>query len=298
MSDSDVILVTGATGKVGRELVSQLTSSGTAVRALARNPGSARLPAGTEVVRGDLAEPGTLAPALEGARTVFLVWPTLAADHAAPETLEAIAKSARRIVYLSANGVPDGAAGGRAGAPGPGAEGPASILDSHALIEHLISSSGLEWTFLRPPGFAANTLGWAQQIREHGVVRWPYAAAARSLIHERDIAAVAARVLTGDGYRGAKLVLSGPQAVTQADQVRIIGEAIGRPARFEEIPAGEARRELVAAWGVPAAVDAALATWASFVTEPEPVTSAVPDVTGRPARTFREWAADHATDFQ
>lgn len=295
MGARDVILVTGATGKVGRELVAQLARSGTAVRALTRDPGSAHLPAGTEVVRGDLAEPGTLGPALEGARTVFLVWPTLAADHAAPETLEMIAKNAERIVYLSSNGVPDGAAADdRAGEP-------ASILGSHALIERLISSSGLEWTFLRPTGFAANTLGWAGQIRDRGVVRWPYAAAARSLIHERDIAAVAARVLTGDGwdaFRGTKLVLSGPRAVTQADQVRIIGEAIGRPARFEEIPPEEARRELVAAWGVPAAVDAALATWASFVTEPEQVTSAVRDVTGRPARTFREWAAGHAADFQ
>jgi uncharacterized protein YbjT (DUF2867 family) len=275
-------------------VVSELAGSGLPVRALTRDPGSARLPAGTEVVRGDLAEPGTLAPALAGAGTVFLVWPSLAADQAAAETLEVIAKNVRRIVYLSANGVPDSpAADGQ-----PAGEAPASILDSHALIERLVESSRLDWTFLRPTGFAANTLGWAEQIRASGVVRWPYAAAARSLIHERDIAAVAAGVLTGDGYRRAKLVLSGPQAVTQADQVRIIGEATGRPARFEEIPPGKAREELVAAWGVPAAVDAALATWASFVTEPEPVTSAVRDVTGRPARTFREWAADHAADFR
>jgi uncharacterized protein YbjT (DUF2867 family) len=296
MTGRDAVLVTGATGKVGREVVHQVAAAGTPVRALARDPGSARLPAGTEVVRGDLAEPRTLAPALAGTGTVFLVWPTLAAEHAARETLEVIAKHARRVVYLSANGVPDNPAPDR----GPGAEAPASILDSHALLERLIESSGLEWTFLRPTGFAANTLGWAGQIRADGVVRWPYAAAARSLIHERDIAAVAARVLTGDGggYGRAKLVLSGPQAVTQAEQVRLIGEAAGRPARFEEIPPEQARRELAAAWGVPGAVDAALRTWASFADEPETVTSTVRDITGRPARTFREWAVDHAADFR
>ena len=284
------VLVTGATGRVGGEVVSQLAAAGTPVRALARDPGSARVPAGTDVVRGDLAEPRTLAPALAGIGTVFLVWPTLAADHAARATLEVIAEHATRVVYLSANGVP----GHNGGGPGT----PASILDSHALIEHLIEESGMESTFLRPTGFAANTLGWADEIRATGVVRWPYAAAARSLIHERDIAAVAARVLTEDGgYPGAKLLLSGPEAVTQADQVRIIGEASGRPARFEEIPPGDARRKLVSAWGNEAAVDAALATWASFVTEPELVTSTVRDVTGRPARPFRDWAAEHAADF-
>ncbi len=112
----------------------------------------------------------------------------------------------------------------------------------HADMERLIEQSGLEWTFLRPSGFATNTRLWAGQIRESGVVRWPYGAAARSLIHESDIAAVAARALTADGYGGAKHVLTGPELITQAEQVRTIGEAIGRPVRWEEVPPDAVRR--------------------------------------------------------
>jgi uncharacterized protein YbjT (DUF2867 family) len=150
--------------------------------------------------------------ALDGVESVFLVWPTLAADHAPTETLEMIGERARRIVYLSANGVPDD----------PG-EQAASILGSHALIERLIQSSGTEWTFLRPGGFAANTLMWAPQIRAEGVVRWIHGAAARSLIHEKDIAAVAVRALTEGGHAGAKYVLTGPETLTQVEQVHAIG---------------------------------------------------------------------------
>ncbi|HEV7934870.1 MAG TPA: NAD(P)H-binding protein, partial [Actinomadura sp.] len=210
-----MILVTGATGNVGRHVVSELARTGTTVRALTRDPAAARLPDGVDVVRGDLAVPGTLDAALDGVESVFLVWPTLAADHASAETLEMIGERARRIVYLSANGVPDD--------PEKRAE---SILGSHALIERLIQGSGREWTFLRPGGFAANTLMWAPQIRAEGVVRWIHGTAARSLIHEKDIAAVAVRALTEDGHAGAKYVLTGPETLTQVQQVHAIGEAI------------------------------------------------------------------------
>lgn len=164
-------------------------------------------------------------------------------------------------------------------------------------VERLIERSGLEWTFVRSGGFAANTLMWADQVRK-GVVRWPYGEAGRSLIHERDIAAVAVRALTEDGHVGAKYPLTGPEVVSQADQVRIIGEAIGRPVRWEEISREAARQELVAAFGDVSFADGALDAWAGFVTQPEPVTTTVEEVTGRPARTFRQWAIDHASDFR
>ncbi|MEV4108290.1 NAD(P)H-binding protein [Nonomuraea sp. NPDC049695] len=270
------ILVTGATGNVGRHVTSQLAEAGLEVRALVRDPERARLPGRVEVVRGDLTEPATLEPALKDVESVFLLWPAFTADHVA-EVVTAVAEHARRVVYLSAN-VPD--------------EPPAHYHE----IERLIRHSGLGWTFLRPGGFAANTLGWADQIRQ-GVVRWPYGQAARSLIHERDIAAVAVHVLTSAGHNGATYVLTGPEQLTQAEQVRVIGAAVGREVRWEELPADVAREQLVAAWGDAGFVDRALKAWASFVTAPEPVTDTVERLLGRPALTLGEWARDHASDF-
>ncbi len=277
-----VILVTGATGTVGRQVVTQLSERGVPVRAVSRDPASAGLPAGTEVVRGDLADPASLEPLLAGVDSVFLVWPFTAPEVAAglgARAVEVLARHVPRVVYLSAQ-----AAGER----------PDSFW---ATIERLIEHSGVAWTFLRPTGFAVNTLMWADQIR-HGVVRWPYGAAGRSLVHEHDLAAVAVRALTEDQHAGQRYLLTGPEAITQAEQVRIIGEATGRIVRWEELAPDEARRQLLAAWGDPGFVDSALTTWAGLVTQPEPVTRAVEEVTGVRARTFREWAGDHISDFR
>jgi uncharacterized protein YbjT (DUF2867 family) len=277
-----MILVTGATGRVGGSALTQLRDQGLAVRALVRDPRRAALPDGIDAVRGDLADPSSLGPALDGVDSVFLVWPTIAADHAAPEVVTAIAKQARRIVYLSANGV--------------SADTTEGILGSHAMMERLVEDAGVEWTFLRPTGFAANTLGWAPQIRAEGVVRWIHRAARRALIHEEDIAAVGVLAATGDGLVGARPVLSGPASITQIEQAAAIGRAIGRPVRFEEVPPDVARRTILADLP-PSAVDGILAGHAAMVANPEPVSDTVPRLTGRPARTFEQWAADHAADF-
>jgi uncharacterized protein YbjT (DUF2867 family) len=283
MTEQSVILVTGATGNVGQHVVSGLLAAGAAVRAVTRQPGPAGLPDATEVVRADLADPSTLSRHLDGVGAVFLIWPFFEAGDALA-VLDVIARQARRVVYLSATAVHDDREPQENGIWGQ--------------IEQLIERSGLAWTFLRASGFAANTLAWADQIRDEGLVRWPYGGAARSLIHERDIADVAVRALIEDGHAGAKYVLTGPAAVTQAEQVRIIGEAAGHPVRWEELSPEVARQQLLAAWGDPGFVDHALDTWAGLVTEPEQVTRTVQEVTGSPARTFREWAADHAADFR
>lgn len=162
----------------------------------------------------------------------------------------------------------------------------------------MIEQSGLEWTFLRSHSFATNALWWAPQIRADGVVREPYGAAARPVIHEQDIAAVAVRVLISGGHGGATYGLTGPQVLTQVEQIHAIGEAIGRPLRFEEI-SPEAGREKMLTQGWPASVvDGLLNAYAAMVTEPVPVTTTVEEITGTPARTFREWAVDHADDFR
>ncbi|GAA2291360.1 NAD(P)H-binding protein [Nonomuraea roseoviolacea subsp. roseoviolacea] len=279
MSD---ILVTGATGNVGKHVVSQLAQAGIPVRALVRDPSRARLPENVQVVAGDLTAPETLEPALRDVDAVFLVWPGFAAETAEP-VVEAIAKHARRVVYLSAD------------VPGAGDDDEPSIF--HQRIERLIRRTGVNWTFLRPGGFAVNTLGWADQIRQ-GVVRWPFGTASRSLIHEKDIAAVATHVLTSGGHTGAAYVITGPERLTQAEQVRVIGEVVGREVRWEDMPPEEAREVLTRAWGDPGFVESALRGWESFVTAPEKVTDTVERLLGRPALTFRQWAEDHAADFR
>jgi uncharacterized protein YbjT (DUF2867 family) len=263
--------------------VDGLLRAGVSVRALVRNPDAARLPEGVDVVRGDLSEPATLDANLRGVEAVFLLWPFFQVE-AAPAVLAAMAKHARRIVYLSAFGVRDDLE------PQPGL--------FHADVERAVKSSGMEWTFLRPTGFATNTLGWASQIRGESVVRWPHGGAARSLIHERDIADVAVHVLTHSGHGGVSYVLTGPQTLTQVEQAHTIGDVIGRPVRYDELSPDEARNQLLAAWGSASFVDAALAGWARMVSEPELVTSTVERLTGVPARSFREWVTDHAEAFR
>jgi uncharacterized protein YbjT (DUF2867 family) len=247
-----------------------------------RDPARANLPAGVEVARGDLGRPDTLRPALEGVDAVFLLWPSFSAEGAAA-VVDLIAAHARRVVYLSSMNVADDRGAG-ASEPWRG-------------IERLIECSGVDWTFLRVGGFATNTLAWADEIRRDGVVRWVYGAAARSLIHEADIAAVAVQALIGDGHGGAKYVLTGPEAITQAEQVRIIGEVIGRSVAWEELPPAVAREQLLDFWDE-SYLDAAFRYWASLVEAPEPVTRTVEELTGVPARTFRAWVADHIGDFR
>jgi len=278
----NVIVVSGATGSVGREVVSQLLDARASVRALVRDPDSADLPAAVDVARADLSDAASLTGALADAQNVFLVWPFTspqAATEIAPAVVETIARAAQRIVYLSA-------------------EAAERKLDSFwATLERLVERSAAEWTFLRPTGFAKNTLMWADQIRTTGIVRWPYAAAARSLIDERDVAAVAARALTEDRHRSATYVLSGPATLTQTEQVQAIGEAIGRPLHFEEISPQDVRPALAEALGDESFADSALQTLAGFVEQPERTTSVAEEVTGRPAHTFIEWAHHHSADF-
>ena len=281
------VLIIGATGNIGRQVISQLRATGARVRALTRNPDAAGLPPWVEVVRGDLALPETLDTCLDGIDAVFLVW--TAPPAAVAPVLERIAKHARRIVFLSAP----------IKTPHPFFQQPNPARALSAQIERLIETSGLQWTFLRPGMFAANALRWwAPQIRAGGdVVRWPYVEAPTSPIHECDIAAVAVRALCEAGHAGAEYVLTGPQSLSQSEQISTIGGVIGRALRLEEISPADARSELLTL--MPAAVvNMLLDAWAAAIGQPALVTSTVADITGAPARSFREWAADHAAEFR
>ncbi|MGW2628833.1 NAD(P)H-binding protein [Streptomyces chattanoogensis] len=284
------ILVTGATGNVGRQVVSQLLAAQAGgVRALTRTPGQARLPQNVEVYQGDLADSHALQSALNEVDAVFLMWPFHSAEPAAA-VVDAIKRHARRVVFLSSGAVQDKVAPERQ---------PHPVGRSHAAVEQCIEQSGLEWTRLRPSTFAANTLWWAGQIRAGDVVAGAYGALPMALLHEADIAGVAVRALTEDGHDRKTYTLTGPEVLTQAEQVHTIGEVLGRPIRWKELSREAARARLLADDSFPDSfVDVLLHGYADMMAAPRPaVTSVIEAVTGRQARTYHDWVADHVTDF-
>jgi uncharacterized protein YbjT (DUF2867 family) len=280
------VLVTGATGRVGRLVVAELLAAGVPVRALTRRQSAAELPAAVDVFAGDLTAPESLDSALQDVGAVFLLWTAPPATVGA--VVERLAAHTRRVVFLSSPHQ----------TPHPFFQQPNPMAALHAGIERAIAAAGLTATMIRPGMFASNvTFWWADAIRNGGVVRWPYGAAETAPIDERDIAAVAARALYQDGHAGGDYVLTGPESLSQAEQVGIIADAIGRPIRFEELSPEEFRRETEGRWPPPV-VNMLLNAWGAAIGQPAFVTSTVADIVGTPARTFRQWAADHADAFQ
>jgi uncharacterized protein YbjT (DUF2867 family) len=280
------VLVTGATGRVGRAVVDLLIDAGVPVRALThRSEAAATLPANVEVVTGDLTVPESLDAGLRGVGAVFLVWTVPPAT--APAVVERLATYARRVVFLSSPHQ----------TPHPFFRQPNPMAVLHADIERLIAAAGLESTIIRPGMFASNALfWWATPIRADGVVRWPYGAAETAPVDDRDVAAVAARTLYQDGYTGGDYVLTGPESLSQAEQVSIIGEVLGRRITFDELSPDEFRSETEGSWPRPV-VDMLLAAWGATMGRPAFITSAVFDILGSAPRSFRQWVADHASAF-
>jgi uncharacterized protein YbjT (DUF2867 family) len=280
------ILVVGATGNVGGRVVERLRDAGARVRAFVRRPDIASLPGGVEVTAGDLTVPESLDPALAGVSAVFLLWTAPAPTAAA--VVARLATRARRIVLLSSPHQ----------TPHPFFQQPNPLARFHADLDALVMSAGVEWTILRPGMFASNTVGWwAEAVRQGDVVRWPYGSAETAPIDERDIAAVAVRALLDDGHAGRSYVLTGPSSLTQAEQVDAIGEALGRRLRFEELTPDGFRQAMAGRWPEPA-VEMLLAAWGATLGHRAHVTSTVAEVTGAPARRFREWARDHVAAFR
>ncbi|MGA6207920.1 NAD(P)H-binding protein [Nocardia testacea] len=276
-------VVFGARGNVGRHVAAGLMERGVPVRLTSREPNPADFPPRARIVAADLERPGTLPAALHGADRVFL--------YAKPDGIEdfvAAAESAgvRRVVLLSSGAVSQGNA----------EQNP--IARIHRTVESAIEKSGLEWTFIRPGMFATNTLWWWQRsIRAEGVVRVPYPEARTAPVHERDLAALAVTALTEPGHERRAYAVYGPGELTLRQQVGHIGAAIGREIVVEAISVDRARAELSET--MPAiGVEAVLAGWRAGTTGSPEVSTIVEEVTGRPGRTFAQWATDHADDFR
>ena len=279
-----MILITGATGNVGREAVKHLVAEGQQVVAVSRHPPPGMFPAGARVIQGDPSRPETFAAALSGIQAILLSPRAVGAAASRLLTLAA-QRGVRRVVVLSALTVEYGG-------------GYRRFADEFRAFEDAVKDSGLAWTLLRSADYAANAHAWAPQIRSSDVVPGAYGDAATSTIHERDIAAVAARALIGATHVGRAYVLTGPQSISQRDKVRAIGEAIGRALSWQEIPPEQVRQAMLAR-GLPEdAPDRLLGYLADHVQTPGPSSETVEQILQRPGLTFAEWATEHAAEFR
>ncbi|MEU3748163.1 MULTISPECIES: NAD(P)H-binding protein [Streptomyces] len=277
-----MILVTGATGNIGRALLQELHAHGAGpLRGLTRDASRAVFPEGVEAVEGDFAETASLKPALEGVRSLFLV-SRLGSD---AEILEAARQAGvEHVVLVSSITVQTH--------PhlGPAAE--------NLAVEELLKASGMAWTILRPTQFASNSLMWAASVRGRETVHAPYAETALPTIHPADIAAVARVALTEPGHQGRTYALTGPEPVTARQQVEAVAAVLGREVPFAEISREQAHAQMAAAFG-PEAADAVLDVTGGDVNhELLMVRDTVAQVTGVPARPFRQWAAENADAFR
>ncbi|MFG3495760.1 NAD(P)H-binding protein [Streptomyces sp. NPDC047928] len=269
-------LVTGATGTVGRQVVAALLRRGEPVRALTRDPSTARLPAGVDVVRGDLTDPETLTGALDGVTGLHLI--TFGGAYFAPlETGPRIMDMARdagvrRVTVLHGGGP--------------------------SLLEDAVRASDLPWTVLMPVEFMANALEWADLVRTADEVREPFAGRLSAMVHEADIGDVAAVALTEEGHGGQEYVITGPEVLTLHDKVGALAAARGRAIRLVELTEAEAVEGWRAAGQPQDVIDFLLEAYGDTPLVGRTVTDTVAKVTGRPARTFAAWAAEHADAFR
>lgn len=279
-----MILVTGATGTVGSEVLASLLPDHTSeVRALTRNA-NAVFPAGVEKVVGDLGS-GDMESPLRGVEAVFLLTDGLhIADHERRLATAATQAGVQRIVKLSALSV-----GHRCTNP---------ITTAHRAGEEAIRATGLGWTFLRPTAFMSNALNWAATVASAQTVYAPFAGGRTAVVDPADIGAVAAACLTQDGHDHRIYELTGPEPLTPSDQVAVLSRVLGRTLSYVEAdPAAVA--DQMASYRMPAALAHAVVELLRASQEPfnSHPTSDITTVTGRPARTFFDWADGHRATF-
>ncbi|WP_217560488.1 NAD(P)H-binding protein [Paenibacillus sp. GbtcB18] len=270
------LLVTGATGTVGRHVVTQLVQKGKQVRAVSRNPAKANLPDGVEVVAGDLNAPETLQAALEGVKGLFLITssdePNATLD-TQPKVIElAELAGVKRVTVLVGY-----------------EEGP---------VEEALKNSGMEWTLVKPGEFMANILvDWQESIRSEGVVQEAFGDALSARVHEADIAAVFVAALTENGHHRHSYILTGPESLSRREAVRTISEGIGKDIEFVELTEEQVRQN----WRDQGYEEGAIEFFVLMGKNPpaigHTVVPTIEQVTGRPARTLAEWVSEHKNNF-
>jgi uncharacterized protein YbjT (DUF2867 family) len=273
-----MILITGATGNVGRPLVATLAAEGDKVTAVARHITDADVPAGVRTVQADLAAANSAL--FDGADAVFLL---TAGDFLAAggnlDTVLAAAKDGgvRRVVLLSSLGVATGR--------------------HPAVHEDAVRRSGLAWTILRPGGFASNVRQWAGSVREHRLIAAPFADVALPVVDPFDVAEVAAAALRSDNHAGAVYQLTGPAAISPREQSAVIAETLGARIRFVELTREQARAEMVRF--MPESVaEGSLDILGAPTVEERRTSPDVERVLGRPPHSFAEWVSRNLADFR
>ena len=274
------IVVTGATGNVGRPLVAELVAAGARVRAVTRTPETAGFPSRVEVV-------GSATDALTGASAVFLN--SRALGEQLPEVVnQCLRAGVSKLVALSAINADDDFSRQPSRFRG----------DRNKEVEQLAVESGLTWVSLRPTVFATNFAGmWSAQIRAGDVVGGPYAAASSAPIVERDISAVAARALLTDDLVGQRIPLTGPQAFTNSELVEVIGTVLGRPLQYFEAPKDMVRLRFIGLGFGADFADAYTAMLEQTLDKPALVTHDVEKILGRPATPFAQWVSENRNLF-
>ncbi|NKY35089.1 NAD(P)H-binding protein [Nocardia speluncae] len=275
-----MIVVTGATGNIGRPLVQALAAAGAQVRAVSRTVAAADIPAGAEHRRADLLRAGELAPALAGARTVFLLasGEFLGAGGDLGEVVQSVRSAGgRRVVLLSSQGVGTG--------------------NHPADTEEAVRDSGLEWTILRPGNFASNALQWAESVRSERTIAAPFADTALPVIDPADIAAVAAATLLDDSHADKTYELTGPEPVSPRQQAAALGAALGEPVRFTELSRAQARERMIRFIPEPV-VESTLDMLGSPAPALQQVSPDIERVLGRAPHTFSEWVARSLAAFR
>ena len=284
-----MILVTGATGNVGSEVVRQLRAGRHAVRAFVRDGDAAAttIGEGVEIASGDMTRPESLAAALRGVDRVYLLsalGPNLREIEAG--AIETMKRAGVRHVVKHSN-------------LGADVEPGITLPRWHRAGEKLLESSGMAWTFVRPTGFMSNALGWARTIAATGAVYAPAGQGKLAVVDPRDIAAVAVAALTRPGHENKAYDVTGPAALSTAEQVDVLAKALGKPIRYVDVPEAAARSQMLEMGMPPVIVDAMLEFMALVrAGQGERVSEDVQRVTGRPPRSFEAWVRDHIAAFR
>ncbi|MGX1508152.1 UNVERIFIED_CONTAM: uncharacterized protein YbjT (DUF2867 family) [Streptomyces graminofaciens] len=281
-----MIVVTGATGNVGRSLVQVLAAGGERVTATSRTITDADVPEGVRHRTADLTDAESLRSVLDGADALFLQNGGASAHLLNPHEILDVAKAGgvRRVVLLSSQGV--------ATRPQSASHG-----GTARVIEDAVRGSGMSWTILRPGGFNSNAYAWAEPVRAHRSVAAPFGDVGLPTVDPDDIAEVAAVALREDWHDGRIYELTGPAPSTPRQRAAAIGEALGEPVRFVEQTREEARAEMLR-FMPEAVVETTLAILGDPTGAEQRVSPDVGRVLGRAPRSFADWARRYVAAFR